>query len=193
MHEQESQWEKQLWTNILRWALDKISIEQLLEQYQNDYAVAKFALTKPSLVRRVRALNKGQPPDKQVKPYNFVLIGSPTMTSRSGEPIVPLTQFTSTYDKAPYQPFIDAKTGKLHREGTEFYWKKLEKTVEEYVDHPESKFENGNCCGTMRRRHLQADSICYIGKEANELEESIRFGIDEESYVEYRKSERTNS
>jgi hypothetical protein len=143
MHENEIEWEKRLWINILRWALGRICKEQLLEQYANDYAVSKFALTKPSLVRRVQSLNKGQPLDKQVKPYNFVLIGSPTMTSRSGEPIVPLTNFTSKYGQAPYQPFIDAKTGKLYGEATELYWKRLDKTIEEYVDHPEIKFENG--------------------------------------------------
>jgi hypothetical protein len=51
----------------------------------------------------------------------------------------------------------------------------------------ESKFENGQRCGTMRRRHLVADSILYIGKEANELEESEILGVDDETYEEYRK------
>jgi hypothetical protein len=63
----------------------------------------------------------------------------------------------------------------------------LYKTVEEYVDHPESKFENGQRCGTMRRRHLRVNSILCIGKEANELEETQILGIDEETYVEYRE------
>jgi len=39
----------------------------------------------------------------------------------------------------------------------------------------------------MRRRHLVADSILYIGKEANELEESEILGVDDETYEEYRK------
>jgi len=43
----------------------------------------------------------------------------------------------------PYQPFIDANSGKLYEEKTELYWKKLDLTVEGYIDHPESKFENG--------------------------------------------------
>lgn len=59
--------------------------------------------------------------------------------------------------------------------------------VEEYTDHPESKFENGDRCGTMRRRHLLADSIRYIGKESNELEETEALGVDDESYVEYQE------
>jgi len=187
MHEKESEWEKQLWTNILRYALGKISKEQLLEQYTNDYAVAKLALTAPRLLRRVKALNKDHPANKQIKPYNFVLVGSPTMVSKNGEPIIPLTPFTSEYGQAPYQPFVDAKSGRLHEMNTELFWKRLDKTAEEYMDHPESKFENGQRCGTMRRRHLVADSIRYIGKEANELEESETLGVDDETYVEYRE------
>lgn len=84
---------------------------------------------------------------------------------------------------------MDAKTGKLCKEATELYWKTLMKTVEDHIDHPESKFENGHRNGTMRRRHLLADSIRYIGKEANELEETQILGIDDESYAEYRKAQ----
>jgi len=188
MHEQESEWEKQLWTNILRHAFGKISKEQLLEQYANDYGIAELAVTKPHLLRRVKSLNEGSRPDKQIKPYNFVLVGSPTMVSKNGEPIIPLTQFTSHYDWAPYQPFIDAKGGRLYEENTELYWKKLDKTVEDYIDHPENKFENGAHHGTMQRCHLylRKDAITYIGKEGNELEEAEIYGLDEDSYVEYR-------
>jgi hypothetical protein len=187
MHEKESGWEKQLWTNILRHALGKISKEQLLEQYANDYAVAKLALTTPRLLRRVKTLNEGSRPAKQITPYNFVLVGSPTMLSENGEPIIPLTQFTSEYDQAPYQPFIDANSGKPYEVNTELFWKRLDKTVEEYIDHPESKFENGQQCGTMHRRHLAVDSILYIGKESNELEETEVLGLDDETYGEYRE------
>jgi hypothetical protein len=167
--------------------LGKISKEQLLEQYANDYAVAKLALTTPRLLRRVKALNRSKPLGKQVGPYNFVLVGSPIMVSENGEPIIPLTQFTSEYGQAAYQPFIDANSGKLYDKNTQLYWKKLDKTVEDYVEHPERKFENGDHCGTMRRRHLLVDSIRYIGKEANELEQTEVLGICDETYVEYRK------
>jgi hypothetical protein len=187
LHEKESEWEKQLWTNILRYALEKISKEQLLDQYADDYAIAELAVTKPHLLRRVKTLNEGSRPDKQITPYNFVLVGSPTMLSENGKPIIPLTPFTRDPDLAPYHPFIDANSGRLYEENTELYWKKLDKTVGDYIDHPESKFENGQRCGTMHRRHLAVDSIRYIGKEANELEESEILGLDDESYVEYRE------
>lgn len=183
MHGRESNWEKQLWTNILRYAHGKITKQQLLEGYSNEYAVAKLQITTPNLLRRVKAINKGKPYEQQIKPFNFVLVGSPTMINRN-RPIIPLTSFT-TPDLAHYRPFIDAKTGKLYSEHTEVYWKKLDQTIEEYLDHPESKFANGSRCGTMRRMRLNVNSICIIGKESNELEETEILGINDKTYVEY--------
>jgi len=59
--------------------------------------------------------------------------------------------------------------------------------VREYLDHPESKFENGEKQGRMKRRHLhiEEDGIQYIGKEANEIEDTEVLGMSENSYVEY--------
>jgi len=186
LHSKENDWEKQLWINILRYALGRITKEQLLEQYGSDYAVAKLALTNPSLLGRVGAINE-ENYISQPRPYSFLLVGSPTMLDRSGKPIIPVTPFMREYERAPYQHFVDAKSGKHYKVATELYWKTLKNTVEEYIDHPESKFENGQRCGTMRRRHLCAHSICYIGKESNELEETEVLGLDDETYVEYRE------
>ena len=105
------------------------------------------------------------------------------MNSRKG-PIIPLTNFTSP-EYAPFQPFIDATTGKLYSDKTEAYWKKLDQTIKEYIDHPESKFQNGHSNGKMRRHHLTVGSIVYIGKESNELDETEILGVDDEAYVEY--------
>lgn len=186
LHENEEEWEKKLWTNILRYALGKISKEELLVLYANEYAVARLGLTKPHLLLRVKAINKGKSTANRIKPYNFVLVGSPARVNQRGIPIIPLTNFTRSYDLAPHQEFVDAKSGKHYMEYSESYWKKLDKTIEEYIEHPESKFENGHRCGTMRRRHITVDSIVYIGKEANELEEREILGLDNETYVEYQ-------
>jgi hypothetical protein len=67
----------------------------------------------------------------------------------------------------------------------ELHWKKLDKVVEEYIEHPESKFENGHRSGTMRRKHVEGDLVAYIGKESNELEEAETLGIGDENYVIY--------
>jgi hypothetical protein len=37
----------------------------------------------------------------------------------------------------------------------------------------------------MRRRHVFIEKVRYIGKEANELEETELLGLHEDAYVEY--------
>jgi hypothetical protein len=41
----------------------------------------------------------------------------------------------------------------------------------------------------MKRRHLviQKTHVGYIGKEADEIEETERLGVSDRSYVEYQK------
>jgi hypothetical protein len=185
IHEKESQWEKELWVNILRTAHGRLSKQELLEHYANEYAVSKLAITTPHLLCKFKAINRGKSFKQQIKPYNLVLVGSATMTGPTGKPISPMTAMNLRHDLAPYQPFTDARTGRPYQKNTHVYWKKLDRLVEEYMDHPESKFENGNRSGTMHRRHLMVNEITYMGKEANELELNEVLGIDDETYVEY--------
>jgi hypothetical protein len=186
-HQHGSDWERTLWTNILLHAHGKITEEELLDKYSNDYAVAELSITTSNLLRRVKRINENRPFDQQIRPYNFVLVGSPTWTSKN-QPVIPITQYTADYDTAPFQSFVDSKTGELHAEATQLYWKTLQKTVSDYVEHPESKFQNGNSTGKMRRRHLSANTVVYVGKESNELEETDILGLDEDSYVVYDRS-----
>ncbi|WMW23199.1 hypothetical protein RE476_05045 [Methanolobus mangrovi] len=39
----------------------------------------------------------------------------------------------------------------------------------EYANHPEPKFDGD--VGILERRHVYADSVIYIGKESNNIEE----------------------
>jgi hypothetical protein len=57
----------------------------------------------------------------------------------------------------------------------------------QYHLHPESKFLDGDFTdrGPTRRRHIQATSITYIGKEANRWEEQFFVGLDEEAVISY--------
>ncbi len=105
----------------------------------------------------------------------------------TGEPIHPVTKFTSHVDEAPFQPFIDYNTGKRYLGGNQLYWKTLPEIIREYVNHPENKFINGDKVGRMKRRHLfiTEQNVKYLGKEANEIEETEIFGTSEKSYVEY--------
>jgi hypothetical protein len=189
-HEHADEWERRLWANILQYEHGKKAKQQLLGEYENEFAIAELSITTPNLLQRVKAINQGKPHDRQIKPYNFILVGSPTMTSENDRPIIPITQFTSDYTLAPFHPFTDAKTGDLYEEATHLHWKTLDKMVEEYMDHPESKFQNGNAIGKLRRRHVKVDSIVHIGKETNELEETEILGLDDDAYVQYLPDKR---
>jgi hypothetical protein len=90
---------------------------------------------------------------------------------------------------APFQPFIDYNTGKPYPGGGQLYWKPLSTIVHEYLNHPETKFRNSQQTGKMKRRYLNIQKkgqIHYIGKEADQIEQTEILGMDDESYVEYR-------
>ncbi|MEM3573417.1 MAG: hypothetical protein QXJ62_04200 [Nitrososphaeria archaeon] len=63
------------------------------------------------------------------------------------------------------------------------YWKSLEDVLIQYVMHNDNKFDYID--HIAQRKHIIADRIRYIGKESNNLEESMIMGIDDNSYIEY--------
>ena len=64
------------------------------------------------------------------------------------------------------------------------YWYTLENVLTQYVRHTDNKFDYDNE-GIAHRKHIIADRIRYIGKETNNLDETMVTGIDENSYLEY--------
>jgi hypothetical protein len=185
-------WEKELWLRIIKCASGELSEDKLCEEYSGECAVSKYAVTTPHLHRRLREINRRKEISKQIKPFNFVLVGQPEEASDTGEPIRPITKFTKRPDEAPFQPFIDYNTGKRYTGGSQLYWKPLSSMMREYLDHPESKFHNGAHTGKMKRRHLhiqKKDQIHYIGKEADQIEQTEILGVGDKSYVEYGKAQ----
>ncbi|WP_135605546.1 hypothetical protein [Methanococcoides sp. NM1] len=49
------------------------------------------------------------------------------------------------------------------------YFKPLSRTIKQYVEHLEHKFDGE--IGVLERKHVHADSVIYIGKEANNIDE----------------------
>jgi hypothetical protein len=47
----------------------------------------------------------------------------------------------------------------------------LSKTILQYINHPESKYEGD--IGQLERRHIHVSEIVHIGKEANNIEEEL--------------------
>jgi len=117
-----------------------------------------------------------------VKPYNFLHVGQPAITNHKGGSIHPITSYGDPR-LAPFQPFVDYRTGRVYDECTEAYWKTLQSSDESYIGRPESKFRDGNETGKLHRRHVKVQQICYIGKESNELEQTEALGVDKDAYA----------
>jgi len=81
--------------------------------------------------------------------------------------IKPLAPFSKDPQKIVHEPFIDYQTGEV-KEGSH-YFKPLSRTILQYVDHPENKFDGD--IGILKRKHVHANGVVYIGKEANNIDE----------------------
>ena len=85
-----------------------------------------------------------------------------------------------------YEKFVDYKTDltsdRLPLPSPE-YWYTLEDVLTAYVRHNDNKFDYVD--GIAHRKHIIADRIRYIGKETNNLDETMVTGIDKDSYLEY--------
>jgi hypothetical protein len=88
--------------------------------------------------------------------------------------IKPLAPFSKDPQKIVHEPFINYETGTI-MQGSRFF-KPLSRTILQYVDHPEYKYE-GNV-GVLLRKLLTVDGVLIIGKEANKIEEQPLFVTD---------------
>jgi hypothetical protein len=83
-------WEKSLWAGIIDVAVGKLSEDEFCEKYAGQYAVSRYVVSKPNLHHRLRGINRNRELAKQIKPFNFVLVGYPEEISDGGEPIHPI-------------------------------------------------------------------------------------------------------
>lgn len=166
---------EQIWKDILN---------NKFEDYSDKIAVSKITITKPSVLHRFKKMNENKPMDKQIKPFNFMLIGS------EKNEVIPSLPFSKELKGIQYREFIDYRTGNssntLPLPSWE-YWKSLEDVLTVYVRHNDNKFDYVD--GIAQRKHIVVDKIRYIGKESNNLDETLAMGIDDDSYLEYENKE----
>ena len=67
------------------------------------------------------------------------------------------------------------------------YFKSLADELWGYINHPEAKLE-GNI-GLLQRKHIVADNILYIGKEADKVEYNLN-GLENANYNIYTNPKR---
>ena len=191
--------EKRWWYNILRLEYNPNEKQVILADYDGDYVISQISVSTYNMFERFKVLNESKKYKKMIKPFNFATIGTGYRFDEKKQPIIPFLPYASPEKRGqvPFMPFVDYKTGRLYsgniengQHGTEYYWKPLAEFFENYVDHPEAKFD-GNI-GELKRKHLKisSDSIVYVGKETNALERSKitgEFDEDQTKYADYVK------
>lgn len=104
-------WLKEVWLDILRLHYGLISADS--EKYRRSFALAKLAISKPRIMKRLERLNKGKPYDHQIKPFNFCIVGfSNAVDEETGKPIKPLAPYRKNAQQCPYNSFIDYESSK---------------------------------------------------------------------------------
>ena len=149
-------------------------------------------------MKPLAALNAGKPYAEQIKPFNFIISchvreARPSDRRRSGA----LPSDRAVRDRSAAMgevQWIDQYSGKRYRitasgphgSRTVARVKSYGDVLREYEFHPEAKCADasGAPCtkqtvGLLGRRHVAIDSITYIGKESNRLEE-----VEEQSLLD---------
>ena len=163
---------RQIWKSILT---------KDFKGYDHKIAVSQITITQPSKLNRFKIMNSNKPIEKQIKPFNFMLIGS------EKNDVIPCLPYRKDFKGIQYEKFIDYKSNtfsdRLPLPSTA-YWYTLENVLTQYVRHTDNKFDYDKE-GIAHRQHIIADRIRYIGKETNNLDETQITGIDADSYLEY--------
>ena len=160
----EIRWQKIVWEDILKMYYKIITEDDFRDKYMNFYAMSQFAVSSFGLISWFSKINKGKPLTKQIKPFNFMLIGLSKVKD-----VKPIAPFSNNPNEAVYKPFVNRKNGKI-MQGTE-YWKTLSDELWRYVKHPEHKLDG--CDGILRRKHITVDKIISIGKEASNIDSAL--------------------
>ena len=163
---------KQIWKSILT---------KDFKGYSDRIAVSQITISKPSILKRFRKMNSNTAIEKQIKPFNFMLIGSEKNS------IIPCLPYSKDISGIEYRPFTDYRTGLTSdclQLPSKEYWHTLEDVLTSYIRHDDHKFYYENE-GIAHRKHIIADRIRYIGKESNNLDDTSVLGIDKDSYLEY--------
>jgi hypothetical protein len=141
-----------------------------------------MGVTSPHIIGRFKALNDGKPYCEQIKPFNFMLVGTNRQNNpETGKPIIPIVPFSRYPQTIVHDDFVDYNSGGIMN-GLE-YWCPLDTMFHDYKNHPETKFDGET--GVLKRKHLIIKSIIHIGKESDRLEETETLGLNGDSYSIY--------
>lgn len=196
-------WIAKAWLNIVRRSLG-LSIQPL--GFERRVAIGRITVSSPNVLKPLEALNAGKAFARQIKPFNFIVS---CHVAKLGHPIGVDPQhfhLIAPYETDPRQwekcLWIDQYSGKRYTIAASGPYglrtvarvKSYGDVLREYEFHPEAKCadSSGSPCskqtiGLLCRRHVAVESITYIGKESNRLEEVAEQSLLDASvvYTEY--------
>ena len=189
-------WQHDVWYRIVQAAVGDtpaiVGIDDL--PGFNQPAVTRYGATTPALLRWFKAYNAKRPYRDQVRPFGFMYAYQALPAARLESPEaeeygIPrdLPRVVAPFDASP----IDAVKNCFDR-NTDLrvdlrQLRTYQQSLAQYHLHPESKFHNGDYVdhGPTVRRHVLAEHLEFIGKEANRWEEQFFLEVDPEAQVVY--------
>jgi len=162
----QTDWQSEIWRDILMLHYGFLSSFYIEEKYSRFYAISKMTISTSHVLNRFKILNEVKEWHEQIKPFNFFLVGFQVKMDGK-KPVKPLSPYTKDPQTIVYAPFIDYESG-VTKHSLQ-YFKPLSKTILQYLDHAESKYEGD--IGQLKRQHIHVSEIVHIGKEANNIED----------------------
>ncbi|NPE31269.1 hypothetical protein HNV12_25600 [Methanococcoides sp. SA1] len=159
-------WQAEIWEDLLHLHYGILTEIDIEEKYSNLYAISRLTVSTANVLHRFDTINKGKDWKDMIKPFNFYHVGF-QVAEEDGKVVKPLAPYSNDPQSIVYESFIDYGTGEI-KQGL-YYFKPLSRTILQYVDHLESKFDGE--IGVLERKQVHADSVIYIGKEANNIDE----------------------
>jgi hypothetical protein len=163
------------WQDILAMHYSPKNKQEILDKYENKYAVSKMSITTPNVLKRFSNL----------RPFNKILVGAGCKTDENGNVVIPTLPYPDAKNREciRYMPFTNYATGEKFPDSIDTvpYWKPLSETLDDYTNHKETK--SGGDVGLLPRLRMKIDrnQIKHVGKEVTNLDAANILGVVEDS------------
>jgi hypothetical protein len=181
-------WQYDVWYRIVKAALGKTPDQVKLGDLPHfpAPAVSRYGATTPRLLKWFDRYNRGRFYRQRVRPFGFLYAYQDQGLLCGGSSCKPV----STYDgdaTAGNRRIFDRESGTVIELD---HLKIYAQALAQYHLHPEDKFRHGDHLdqGMTSRRTIVAQSVEYIGKEADRWEEQYYLGLSLDAQIVYGPS-----
>ena len=162
------------WHDILAMHYHPERKQEILDKYDDKYAVSEMSITTPNVLKRFSNL----------RPFNKILVGAGCKADDNGNVIIPTLPYLDAKNREyiQYMGFTNYTTGEKYSDSdASLYWKPLSQMLDDYADHKETK--SGGDVGLLPRLRMKIDKnqIKYVGKEVANIDASNVLGVTEDS------------